>query len=360
MDIRNDIYSNPEAQKYLQAFAYRTQEAFPNIFSTVDDVIRYVNNFKNPKIAGLFLNIGDYYHSAKFYSCPKCFPPKRIETCPHCNSTFEMPAFIVLIMIISVMEKLASVDSSSVKSWVDFYGWVSRKDINKEYNEALENGQFKDFKDLMDKLKAQYSAEFGSFTKVTSFLSTIMSAEEKRALIMSIKYLQKVPDLPPHKIPDPKPNTSFEDIKKRVEQAIQEDQKITFKNEEDVKRYVKQNGSKTVWEALPVCYNNKEYWKCYAVEYDGHGHGYCRFKYDCALLSDKQKLDESFKVTVKTIYEWRSKFVHDVQLPPVRETAIYGGRHKDKYVIVELTTTDFKPVFERLVKKFFDKFQVNH
>jgi hypothetical protein len=171
--------------------------------------------------------------------------------------------------------------------------------------------------------------------------------------------MQKVPDLPPHKIPDPKPNTSFEDIEKMVEQSIQEDQKITFKNEEDVKRYVKQNGSKTVWEALPVCYDNKKYLKCYAIEYDGHGHGYCRFKYDCALLSDKQKLDENFKVTVKTIYEWRSKFVHDVELPPVRETAIYGTHHKGKYVIVELTTTDFKPVFERLVKKFFDKFQVN-
>lgn len=355
MEIRNDIYPSPEAQRYLQALAYRTQEAFPAAFPTVDDFIQYVNNFKNPKIAGLFLDIGDYYNSAKYYTCPKCFPPKRIETCPHCEGTFEIPAFIVLIMIISVMEKLASVDSSGVKSWVDFYSWVSRKDINKEYKELLENEQFKDFKDIMDKLKAQYSAEFGSYTKVTNFLSTIMSAEEKQALIKSIKYLQKVPDLPPHESPNPKPNTSFEDFRK---QAIQEDQKITFKNEEEVKRYVKQNRSKTVWEALPVCYNNKEYWNCYAVEYDGHGHGYCRFKYDCALLSDKQKLDESFKVTVKTIYEWRSKFVHDVQLPPIRETATYGARNKGKYVIVELTTTDFKPVFERLVKKFFDKFQV--
>jgi hypothetical protein len=360
MDIRNDIYPNPEAQKYLQALAYRTQEAFPTIFPTVDDVIRYVNNFKNPTIAGLFLDVGDYYNSAKFYACPKCFPPKRIETCPHCNNTFEMPAFIVLIMIISVMEKLASADTCGVESWFDFYNWVSRKDINKSYEQTFKNKKFKDFKQLMDKLKAQYSAEFGSVNKVTNFLSKIMSTEEKRTLIKSIKYMQKVPELPPKKLSNIESSASFEEIQKKIQKSIEADQKVTFASEEDVRSYVKKNCSKTAWEALPVCFEPKEYWKCYAIEFDGRGHGYCRFKYDCALLTDKEKLDKYFKNTVKTIYEWRSKFVHDVQLPPVRETAIYGGRHKGKYVIVELTTTDFKPVFERLVKKFFDKFQVNH
>src|SRR3990170_1316478 len=186
MDIRNDIYPNPEAHKYLEALAYRTQEAFPTLFPTLDDVIQYVNNFKNPKIAELFLDVGDYYNSAKFYTCPKCFPPQRIETCPHCNNTFEMPAFIVLIMIISVMEKLASADTCGVESWVDFYNWVSRKDINKSYEQSFKNKEFKDLKQLMDKLKAQYSAKFGSVNKVTNFLSKIMSPEEKRALIKSI------------------------------------------------------------------------------------------------------------------------------------------------------------------------------
>ncbi len=152
------------------------------------------------------------------------------------------------------------------------------------------------------------------------------------------------------------PNTSFDEIEKSVQQILLKDQKIRFQSEEDVKKYVKQNGSKTAWEALPVCYDDKQYLKCYAIEYDGHGQGYCRFKYNCALLTDKEKLDRSFKDTVKTIYDWRSKFVHDVQLPPVRETAIYGAFYKNKYMVVELTTTDFKPIFERLVKKFFDKF----
>jgi len=357
MDIRNDIYQ-PEAQKYLKGLAYRTQEAFPAAFPTIDEVIKYVNNFKTGKIAELFLNIGDYYNSAKYYTCPKCFPPKRIETCPHCEGTFEMPAFVVLIMVISVMEKLASVDSIGVESWVDFYDWVNLKDINIEYAQALRKGKFKDFKALMDSLKARWSVEFGSLAKVSNFLKTIMSAEEKRALIKSIKYPQKVPELPPNKMPNIEANRNCEDTLKTWYKVVEDNQKIIFKTQEDFKSYFKQNGSKTALEALPVCYDKDRFWNCYAVDSFGHGQGYCRFKHDCALLTNEQKLDKSFKETVKTIYEWRSKFVHDVQLPPVKETTISVAIYKGKYVIVELATTDFKTVFERLVKKFFDKFQI--
>ncbi len=338
MAIRNDIYP-PETQRYLQALVCRTQEAFPTVFPTVDDVIRYVNNFKTAKLAELFLDIGDYYNSAIYYTCPKCLPPKRIETCPHCGGTFEMPDFIVLIMVFSVMEKLASVDSSGIESWVDFYDWVSGKDISTEYAQALRKGKFKDFKALMDSLKARWSVEFGGLTKVTNFLKSITSPEEKQAFIKSIRYYQKVPDLPSNK------------------KGIEDDQKITFETQDDVKRYAKQNDSKTTLEALPACYDNDRFWKCYAIDGSGYGQGYCSVKYDCALLTDEHKLDKCFKETVKTIYDWRSKFVHDVQLPPIREIAIYGTNYKDKY-IVELATIDFKTVFERLIKKFFDKFQL--
>ncbi len=325
MDIRNDIYPLPEAQKYLQALASRTQEAFPALFHTADDVIIYVNNFKNPKIAGLFLDVGNYYNSAKYYTCPKCSPPKQTQTCPSCNSTLEMPPFTVLVMVMSVMEKLASVESSDVEGWVDFYDWVSRKDVDEEYLQVLRKGKFRDFASLMDSLKGRWSKEFGGITKVTNFLRAIMSPEEKQALIKSIRYLQAVPELSTQ----------------------------SFASAEDVKNYVKKNPAKTSEVALPACFELKEYWKCYA-----NGAGYCRDKSNCPIAADKEKLDKCFKDTVKTIYEWRSRFIHDLQLPPLRETAIYGVRYKGRYVVAELTTTDFKPVFEGLVKKFFDKYQV--
>lgn len=256
------------------------------------------------------------------------------------------------------MEKLASVDSSSVENWVDFYNWVSKKEITQQYEQLLESGKIKSFRQLMSNLKLQYSSEFGSINKVVNFLSTFMDAPEKQALIKSIKFMREVPELPPFKMPEPEPKVDFDEMWKRMESLTQDSRRITFENEEAVKEFVKQNDSKKVWEALPVCFDDKQYWKCYAVEFDGSGHGYCRFKYDCALLTDEKKLEEYFRATVKTVYEWRSKFVHDVELPPVRESAIFGTVYKNKYVIVELTTTDFKPIFERLVKRFFDNFQV--
>jgi hypothetical protein len=173
MDIRSDIYPLPEAQKYLQALISRTQEAFPKIFTNTDDVLTYVNNFKNPKIAGLFLDVGNYY-----------------------NNTLETPPFTVLKAFMAVMEKLASMESSGVGEWVDFLDWVNRKDVDAEYTQILRKGKFRDFSALMDSLKGRWSKEFADVTKTINFLKDTMSAEEKYAVIRCIEYLQAVPDVP--------------------------------------------------------------------------------------------------------------------------------------------------------------------
>ena len=170
------------------------------------------------------------------------FSAQANRKCPHCKEAFEMPAFIVLIMVISVMEKLASVDCNGVESWVDFYDWISDKDLTQEYWQALRDGKYKDFKQLIDELKTEYSAKFGSRRKITSFLSTFMSQDEKRALINSIRYYQKVPALPPNKPNDIESSKDFNEVWKKVQDSIRENQKVTFENQEDVKKYVEQKG----------------------------------------------------------------------------------------------------------------------
>jgi hypothetical protein len=326
MDIRKDIYPMPEAQQYLEELTCKTREAFPTVFPTVAHVIQYVNNFKSPKIAGLFLDIGNYYNSTKFYTCPKC-KPSQSQSCQRCNSTtLEMPPFNKLIMVLAVAEKLASVESSNIEGWVDFYDWVNRKDVTEEYTQVLRKGKFRDFSALMDSLKGRWNSEYANITKVTNFLKTIMSGEEKAALIKTIRYIQAVPELP-----------------------------AALDSEEEIRSYVR-NNCKRAETALPVCFELREYWKCYAIG----EHGYCRGKSNCPLMADRGKLDKCFKDTVKTIYEWRSKFVHDLQLPPVRETTLFGVRYKGKFVNVEVTTVDFEAVFEGLVMKFFNKFQVTN
>lgn len=86
-----------------------------------------------------------------------------------------------------------------MENWVDFYYWVSRKDVNKEYTQSPKGEQITDFKTLIDNLKAKWSAEFGSLTKITNFVSIMMKSQEKRELVKSIRYMQKVTALPPQK-----------------------------------------------------------------------------------------------------------------------------------------------------------------
>lgn len=306
MDIRTDIYPLPEAQKYLQALTSRTQEAFPKLFSSTDDVIAYVNNFKNPKIAGLFLDVGNCY-----------------------DSTFNEPPFMVLINFISVMEKLASAESSGFEGWVDFLDWVNRRDVDAEYTQVLRKGKFRDFSALMDSLKGRWSKEFADVTKTVNFLKDLMSPTEKYAVITCIKYLQTVPDVP-----------------------IRKESGSLPANEEAIKDYVKKNSAKTIEVALPACFEPKEYWRCLTSQ------GYCCDKTRCPVVADKERLDKCFKETIKTVYEWRSLSIHDLKVPPQREPLVYGVRYKGKYVPVELTTTEFKPAFEGFIKRFFDNYQI--
>jgi hypothetical protein len=306
MDIRTDIYPLPEAQKYLQALTCRTQEAFPKLFATPDDVTAYVNNFKNPKIAGLFLDVGNYY-----------------------NSTLETPPFTTLTMFITVMEKLASAESSGFEGWVDFLDWVNRKDVDAEYKQVLRKGNFRDFSALMDSLKGRWSKEFADVTKTTNFLKDLMSPTEKYAVITSLKYLQTVPDVP-----------------------IQKEAGSLPANEVAIKDYVKKNSAKTTEVALPACFEPKEYWRCLTSQ------GYCCDKAKCPMAADKEKLDRCFKDTVKIIYEWRNLYLHDLKVPPQEGNTVYGVRYKGKYVPVELTVTEVKPVFEGFIKRFFDNYQI--
>jgi hypothetical protein len=307
MPIRTDIYPIAEAEKYLQALVNRTQEAFPKYFTTADVVIAYVNNFKNPKIAGLFLDVGNY-----------------------CNNASETPPFTMLTMYVSVFEKLASMESSSVGSWVDFLDWVNRKDVDAEYKLVLRKGNFSDFSALMDSLHGRWSKEFADVTKTVNFLKDQMTPQEKYAMVTCIKYLQTVPDVP-----------------------ISKESGSLPANEAAIKEYVKKNSAKTVEVALPACFEPKEYWRCLTSQ------GYCCDKTQCPMLGDKEKLDKCFKETVKTVYEWRSLSIHDLKVPPLREPLVYGMRYKGKFVPVELAVTELKPVFEGFIKRFFDKYQVS-
>lgn len=320
MEIRNDLSPQTlENQKHLQLLINNTQEALPTTFSTTQDVIRYVNKFRDPKIAKLFLAVGNYYNAAKFYKCPQY------------NNTLETSPFTLLIMTISIIEKMASVETNGVKNWVDFYDWVNRRDVDEEYTQVLRKGKFRDFTSFIESLKGRWNKEFANTTKVINFLRKTTTNEDKQTLICTIKYPQATPDL--------------------INQI--------FTSKEEIKNYVKNNPDKTTVTILPGCFKPREYWKCLSIRPDGSIKGYCCDKANCPIRADESKLDKCFKETVKSIYEFRNKFIHDLQLPPIGNSVLYEVQNKGKYTTAELTATEIKPVIEGLIKKFFDNYQLS-
>ena len=309
MQIRPDLCT-PETQNHLTALIRRTQEALPTAFPTTDNVIQYVNNFRDPKSALLFLNVCNYYNAAILYTCPNCKPPQTTQTCQNCNTPLQPSPFNTLIMFLSVIEKLASVETSGVEDWVDFYDWVSRKDVDAEYKQVLRKGLFRDFGALMDSLKGKWSKEFGGLVKVTNFLRGVMSTDEKLELVRSIRYRQQID--------------------------------VTSEDEAD----------KTCDVAMPICFDSRKPEKCLSEP------GYYDDKSRCTIIADEAKLDKCFKDTIKTIYEWRNRYIYDAQLPPLRENALYGIQYRGKNANAEVSVADLKPVFEALIKRFFDKYQI--
>lgn len=73
MKIRDDIF--PQAQDIAQGLAHVAFQSFGSLFSSENDIIRYINNFEDPEYARQFLEVGELYHYVKFYYCPVCFPP---------------------------------------------------------------------------------------------------------------------------------------------------------------------------------------------------------------------------------------------------------------------------------------------
>ena len=353
MRIREDIF--PQAQDIVEGLTHVALESFESLFSSENDIIRYVNNFEDPEYARQFLEVGELYHYVKFYYCPVCFPPQRIEICPKCKNPFEMPAYVVLIMIISISERL----SLGLKEFTDFFDWVGRKETILEYQNLLEYGEIKGYEELIDALKRHWSQEYGTTTKATAFFSKFLTKEEKAEFIRSIRYLIRVPDLPPRQISRVQGKTpeEAEKILKEWTEMVEEENLLSLKTDEDVRKYVKNNNFRMAWEALPLCFDKKHYWKCYSRTPDGRGIGYCRYNLYCPLIRNENMLEEYFRETIKTLYDWRSKFVHGERLPPISEVALRGDVYKRKSVVIELTTTRLKTVFERMLKRYFDKYQ---
>jgi hypothetical protein len=356
MQIRNDLFpDNPKAKEIRQAFINITHSSLKHIFPTKEDVTEYVNNFNSPEIAFLFLQTGRYYNSVNSLACYFCFPPKPIDKCPNCGKTLQMPSFLALITMISIMEKL----SSELKFYQDFYTWIGTEEAKKQAQAILDNSKNLKVNELINSLQTSWAKEYGSKTKVTEFFLKFLTREEKMQFIKSIRYCIELPELPPKGvgITDSCSGKELDEVYDNWVEAFEKEQKLTFETKQALLDYIEKNGGKKAWEALPICFVAEKFLECYSTDYQGHGQGYCYFNINCKLDNDVEVLDQCFSKTIKTIYEWRSNFVHNMTIPPIKETAMNSTYYDDKMILVELTTSELKPIFERMLKRYFDQFQ---
>jgi hypothetical protein len=355
MQIRTDLFpDNPKAEEISQTYVKIATIAFKPIFPTEDAVIEYVNNFDTPKNAFLFLQTSRFYLSVHDLACYECFPPKPIDKCPDCGKFLLMPSFLALISMISIMERL----SSKLKTYQDFFTWLDREETRKQA-QAILDSKTGNANELIDTLQTSWAKEYGSKTKVTEFFIKFLTREEKMQFIKSIRYCIELPELPPKGV-GLKDNSSGKELDETFGdwvEIFEKEQKLTFESKQALLDYIEKNDNKKAWEALPICFDAEKFLECYSTDYQGHGQGYCYFNYNCKLDNDIEILDQCFRKTVRTIYEWRSNFVHNMELPPIKETAVNSTYYDDKMILIELTTQELKPIFERMLKRYFDQFQ---
>ncbi|MCW4005250.1 MAG: hypothetical protein NWF04_01425 [Candidatus Bathyarchaeota archaeon] len=355
MQLRaEDIFPrSTKPEQILKELADLTQSALKGIFPANEDIIKYISNFKKPQKARLFLETGRYYHLAKNYSCPICFPPKRLEKCPNCRKTLEMPSFLVLIMIISIMERL----SQGEKTYQEFYTWMGTKKARKKVQDFLEKDETKKADVLIEDLRECWLKEYGSTTRITEFFKNFLTKEEKIEVVKSIRYVFKVFELPPKSFDNSGGKKEIAEILDKWEEVVNKKQEISFQSDQDIFDYIEKNDNKKTYKVLPICFNEERFLECYSRDIYGRGKGYCNYNHLCKLGKDSKILNDCFVQTVKTIYDWRSKFVHNMKIPPIRETSMVSDSYDNKLVLVELTTKSLKPVFERMIKRYFDQFQ---
>ena len=359
MEIRGDIYPDfqgPDRRTILEKQTHLISAAFQS-FRSQGEVIEYLNSLSSPKIAELFLETGTFYFSARFHYCPYC--GKRFDVCPNkeCNESFKMPAHVVSTMMISIMEKL----SRGLGDYRDFFDWINEKNIAKKYQARLKSREIETYKELAESLRDEYRDEYGSSTKITEFFKRFLDKDEKIDFIRSIRYPKRAPDLPP-RLPDIKRLTK-ENLGKYF-QEIEKERYILFKSDEDIRKYVQRKSLKSIHHPLPDCFDEEHYWKCYSRDLNGQGYGYCHYSLfagHCRLLQDEALLDAYFRKAVQTFYDWRSEFVHDARLPPIREITdivLDFYKRKKKHVIVEINIKKLRPTFENMFRRYFDAYKV--
>jgi len=306
VELRNDLFSEmiglfEPKERTIRMWVDEAFEAFKSLFSSNDDFIKYINSIKNPKDAELLIKIGGFYLVAKKY---------------------QKESFIKLIMIVSVVEKIANKEME----FQEFYDWI--EDQDNQIKELLSKAKTIDtngFKEIIRVLKENYFQEFGSRRNVFAFFKEHLTQEDKIKLIRSIKTRR---------------TDTVRGYSERMCKAVVG--KIATIQEAQRKGFVVEE------HFVPYCY---DWSQCY------FDYGQCSPDYGCLLKDDNSLLDNTIKKVVDDLYQMRSDFVHNATITPLNERDVVFtlGTSGRKPVLIELTVENLEDMFEKALKHYFDQ-----
>jgi len=296
--IRNDLFPGVEKifQKYIiDARIEIIQSIFSSTFKDNNEVIDFINNLSDQKDAELLIETAAFLYVLKF----------------NVNETFKS---VWLIGLFSVFEKLNGPD------WQDYTNWINKKnnsDINKIISKfkEIENSDYLNF---LKKVNNKYLEKYGAIKRVRDFTNKYLQTKTKIMLISSLKTKK----------------TKF------VSGYTKRDRpELKVKNIEELKKY----GFIIHDFFMPECYDWEE---CYIKGRN------CSID-KCPLNHDTEKLETQFNKAIKILYTFRSNFVHDANIPPVRNGHILG-RYKKNLISIDI---QFDRFWEECLKGIIEFFK---
>jgi hypothetical protein len=292
--------------KALEDYVNETYEAVSSLFSSKDELIKYINSLDTPETAELFIKICGFYLISKKY---------------------QPLSYVKLIMILSAIERTVSKD----KKYQEFSFWIDKQipKIKAELQKC-EIINEKTYLQILRKLREDYFKIYGSSRNVIEFFQNHVSKENKIKLIKSFRanrtkiianFSANLFGLTPSVVP------------KTIEEAGEK-----FHERIDTRM-------------MPYCY---DWQQCFV------GYGNCSPEMFCPLAHNDILLGKILKKVIDDIYQMRNDFVHTARITALNEkdsigTLIVIGAER-KPVSVELTAEDLETIFESGLKHYFDSF----
>lgn len=309
VQLRNDMF--PKMGSYfgskestIQQWVDEAFDALSSLFSSKDEFVEYLNSLRNHKDAELLVRASQFYLISKKY---------------------QSESYFKLIMIISVIERLINRENR----FQDFHAWVQKQDT-KIQNLLLpaDKVDLQKFKEIMDALSEEYFQVFGSGRNVLKFFQDYFVLADKIELAKSMK--ANLTDVVP----------AYSERMGGIKYIV----KNPVSNIKELEKY----GFKVSKSMMPYCYDWR---KCYAT------HSGCESQLGCLLNEDENLTKMILKKVVGLMYQMRNDFVHSARVTPLNESkSIFtSGRVGKEPVFIELTANDLEAMFEKALKRYFDK-----